>query len=85
MAQALQRSHFVHASLLRHAFYTSVVAGVRPVRAMFTWLYNAIMFARQQQADRDIDRLVKTRGRMTDSLEREISNIMLGDGWNQRR
>ena len=85
MAQTLQRSHFTHASVLGHAIYTLAVAGMRPVRAMFTRLYNAIMFARQEQANRDINRLVKTRGRMTDSLERDISNILLGDGWNQRR
>lgn len=81
MAQALHHSHFAAAGSFRHLLATAT----RPVRALFSKLYHSMMFARQQQANREIERLVRTRGRFTDSLERDISNILLGDGRNQRR
>ena len=81
MAQALHHSHFVEAGALR-----SIAAAVaQPFQRLFGGLYDALLEANQRKAQRDIERLVSTRGKFTDSVERDISNILLGDGWNQRR
>jgi hypothetical protein len=81
MAQALPRSYFPDAVAIRQM----ALAAARPVQTLFSRLYDSMMLARQRQASRDIDRLVSARGRMTDSLERDISNILLGDNWSRHR
>ena len=81
MAQVAHPSHFIEAGALR----SIATAAARPFERLFGGLYRAMLEANQRKAQRDIERLVSTRGKFTDGVEREISNILLGDGWHQRR
>jgi hypothetical protein len=60
----------------------SVAAPAR--RSLWRWLYDAIALANQRQAERDIARFVSTRGKFTDSVERDISERALRSDWNIR-
>jgi hypothetical protein len=62
-----------------------VASTLRPIRRLLGRFHDALMEANQRKAERDIARFVSTRGRFTDSVERDISNIILGDGWNRPR
>lgn len=53
-------------------------------RSLWRWLYDAIALANQRQAERDIARFVSTRGKFTDSVERDISERALRSDWNIR-
>ncbi|MCF8475620.1 MAG: hypothetical protein K9G60_01205 [Pseudolabrys sp.] len=49
-------------------------------------LFDAIMDGRQRRAQRDIGYYVATHGRrMTDSMEREMNSLILGENWTVRR
>jgi hypothetical protein len=52
------------------------------LRHLWRGLVDAIMTAHQKDAQRDIDRLVARRGKLTDGLEREIERRMMGHRWN---
>jgi hypothetical protein len=80
MAQVAHPPHFIESRTLR----STAAAAARPIQRLFGRVCDALLLANQRQAERDIARFVSTRGRFTDSLEREISNIILGDGWNRR-
>ena len=56
----------------------------RPWRLRHLWrgLVDAVMTAHQKDAQREIDRLVARRGKMSDGLEREIEQRMMGQRWN---
>jgi hypothetical protein len=56
----------------------------RPWRLRDLWrgLVDAVMTAHQKDAQREIDRLVARRGKMSDGLEREIEQRMMGQRWN---
>jgi hypothetical protein len=61
-------------------------APTQPRQGVLRRLFDAIMDSRQRHVQRDIDRYVATHGcRMTDTLERENSARLLGNGWNFRR
>ena len=52
-------------------------AAVRP--SIWRRMYDAVWYARERQAQRDIDRVVAARaGLITDQLEREIEQRMFG-------
>ena len=52
-------------------------AAVRP--SIWRRMYDAVWYARERQAQRDIDRVVAARaGLITDRLEREIEQRMFG-------
>lgn len=80
MTQVAHPVHFIEAGTLRSV----AAAAVKPVQRLFSRFYDAAMEANQRKAERDIARFVSTRGRFTDSLERDISDLMLGDGWKRR-
>ncbi|MGI8527226.1 MAG: hypothetical protein ACR2K5_13830 [Pseudolabrys sp.] len=54
------------------------------LRDLLRALLDAVMLANQRQAQRDIDRFVARRGKLTDSLEREIGERVMGGDWNVR-
>ncbi|HEY5378218.1 MAG TPA: hypothetical protein VIJ78_01615 [Pseudolabrys sp.] len=81
MAQVAHCTRIIEAG----AFRQTVVAAVRPLRRVLGSIHDALLLANQRQAERDIARFVSTHGKFTDSVEREISNMMLGDGLNPRR
>lgn len=59
-------------------------AAVRP--NIWHRLYDAVWYAQQRRAERDIDRVVAARdGLINDRLEREIEQRMFGEGWNLSR
>lgn len=81
MVQATHSAHFIEAGSLK----AWAAGALRPVQSLLRRGYDALLQANQRQAERDIARYVSTHGRFTDSLERDISNILLGDGSNRRR
>lgn len=49
-------------------------------------LFDTMLDSRRRQAQRAVDEYIARRGfRLTDSLEREIGERILGGGWNFRR
>jgi hypothetical protein len=49
-------------------------------------IFDAIFESRQKQADRDIARfLARSGGRLTDDIEREITQRLLTGNWNPRQ
>ncbi len=49
-------------------------------------IFDAIIESRQKQADRDIARfLARSGGRLTDDIEREMTQRLLTGNWNARR
>ncbi len=42
-------------------------------RSLWRRFYDAVMLAHQHQAQREIERFVARRGKLTDSMEREIA------------
>jgi hypothetical protein len=57
---------------------TSLSFKVQPKRGPFRRFLDAMMAARQRQADREIARFLQTRGgRLTDDIEREIERRFL--------
>lgn len=58
----------------RKTTYLSERVEATPRRSVFRWLYDAVMWSRERQADRDIGRVVSWRdGGFNDSFEREIA------------
>jgi hypothetical protein len=55
-------------------------------RSFLRRLYDAIMDNRQRRANRDIEAFLARRGyRLTDSIERDLSEHLFNGGWNSRR
>ena len=50
----------------------------RPRRGFWRALYDAIVLAHQRDTQREIDRFVARRGKLTDSMEREIFERFTG-------
>ena len=49
-------------------------------------IFDAIIKSRQKQADRDIARfLARSGGRLTDDMEREMTQRLLTGNWNPRQ
>jgi hypothetical protein len=49
-------------------------------------LYEAIMDNRQRRTHRDVEAFLARRGnRLTDSIERDLSEHLFNGGWNSRR
>ena len=49
-------------------------------------IFDAIFEWRQRQADRDITRLLaRSGGRLTDDIEREMTQLLLIGSWNSRQ
>ncbi|HEY7998963.1 MAG TPA: hypothetical protein VIE87_09100 [Pseudolabrys sp.] len=44
-----------------------------PRRSLWRRLYDAVMLAHERDAQREIERFVARRGKLTDSMEREIA------------
>jgi hypothetical protein len=80
MAQAAHPAHFIEARTVR-----SIAAATgRRLRRLYARFHDAQMEANRRKLERELARLVSTRGKFTDSVEREISNMLLGDGWKRR-
>jgi len=59
---------------------------LKPQPGFLARLYSAVFATRQQQAERDIEAyLARTGHRFTDSIERELTEHVLDNGWNLRR
>jgi len=57
-----------------------------PRQRFLTRLFNAIFESRERQAARAVEAyLARTGHRLTDSIEREISEHFFNGGWNARR
>lgn len=83
MAYVARQSDFhVHTALER----PTEVAPPQPYQGLLRRIFEAVMDARQQRVQREIDRFVAQRGRkMTDSLEREINDRTFRNGWSIHR
>ena len=54
-------------------------------RGIVRRIYDAILVSRQRHADRDIARyLERTGGRITDDIERRMTQRLLSGDWNMR-
>lgn len=48
-------------------------------------LFDAALLSRQRQAQQEVGAYIASAGRLTDSVEREISERLINGGWNARR
>jgi hypothetical protein len=72
MAFIVTPAHF------RDAVPYEPVPQVKPRRrSLWRWLYDAVMLAHQRDAQREIERFVARRGKLTDSMEREIAERLM--------
>ena len=46
-------------------------------RNPWRWLYDAVMLAHERDTQREIERFVARRGKLTDSMEREIAERLM--------
>ncbi|MDP1907224.1 MAG: hypothetical protein Q8K85_02910 [Hyphomicrobium sp.] len=66
--------------------YSPALVTVPTRKSLLHRLFHAMMWSRERQSQRDVDRLVSWRdGGFNDSFEREIAERFYSDGWNFRR
>ena len=57
-----------------------------PRKSLLRRFFDSLMWSRERQSQRDIDRLVSWRdGGFNDAFEREIAEKFYSDGWGFRR
>lgn len=66
--------------------YSPAPVAVPPRKSLLRRLFGAMMWSRERQSQRDIDRVVSWRdGGFNDSFEREIAERFYADGGTFRR
>lgn len=85
MAYVARPSDFHGAVPFKAATLAPAAVPDRPSRRRL-WLrmLDRLLEARQQDAERDVAQYVARRGRLTDSMEREITNRFMNGNWGPR-
>ena len=79
-------SHVARSTDFHSEIAYSPAPAVPPRKSLLRRLFDAMMWSRERQSQRDIDSRVAWRdGRFTDSFEREIAERSYSDGWMFRR
>ena len=82
MTYAAHHSHFAP-YFTRKASPKSNAVAKKP--SVLWRIFDAIVESRQKSVDREIAlRLARSGGRITDNIEREITQSLLADNWNVR-